>query len=77
MRRYRRLVVGLVVVASGLRAASAFALINPNFTPIHLVKEANVIPWLDLISFDGKALALHAQQADGNLLTSIEVGCRR
>jgi len=48
MRRYRGFVLGLVAVASGLWALSAFALINPRFTPVHLVKEATLIVGLDL-----------------------------
>jgi hypothetical protein len=47
MNRYRCLTV-LVAGASLLCAATANALINPHFTPIHLVKQAALIVSIDL-----------------------------
>ncbi len=47
MNRYRCLAV-LIAIAALLRAATVDAMINPHFTPIHLVKQAALIVSVDL-----------------------------
>ena len=47
MKAFRSL-VPLLGLALGMAASSAYALINPHFTPIHLVKQAALIVSVDL-----------------------------
>jgi len=50
----RRFGVGVVVVGAFFWAVAAQAMINPRFTPVHLVRTAELVLWVDLKQGDTK-----------------------
>ncbi len=59
----------IVLLTAALIAHSAFALINPNFTPIHLTKQSDIIMRVDIqdaIADDGALTLLSKKMLKGN-----------